>query len=375
MNNVRLSSTPSCRKSNWKSKALLLLLASLGARFAAPARAADGPTIVKPYVYVGVEQIVHLWSPTAKKFVDNTTAWAPHVRFYVQGPINGGSQFSVEFTKPGGAAWWKMDCPTNEIKADDYADLATPRPEFKDDKKYTNGVGVYGFKIRLKNEVTGENRVMFTGRFKVGKIPKGMGQKGRQNIVAFYVDNDAMLPIGYIRHPDESSNHNPPFSLAMWFKGDINGSDLAGYLFYKGKQIASTKDQGTAGTEEEALTTNSNDAGDPRWGLWEITWTNILITNPRPEEELNPAIHYLDKNPGQYEVKVTRAGKLARSATFTVGEDGKIVDNGLVAANNLATYRTILPVKVLGTLDGTWQKMAWKTEAFYGNPMKGFTAP
>jgi hypothetical protein len=35
----------------------------------------------------------------------------------------------------------------------------------------------------------------------------------------------------------------------------------------------------------------------------------------------------------------------------------------------------IVPVKVIGTQDGTWDQNAWKAEAFYGNPLKNFTWP
>jgi hypothetical protein len=31
-------------------------------------------------------------------------------------------------------------------------------------------------------------------------------------------------------------------------------------------------------------------------------------------------------------------------------------------------------VKILGDEDGPWNKNAWKSEAFYGNPLSGFTA-
>ncbi|HEV7473994.1 MAG TPA: hypothetical protein VGN90_08095 [Pyrinomonadaceae bacterium] len=40
----------------------------------------------------------------------------------------------------------------------------------------------------------------------------------------------------------------------------------------------------------------------------------------------------------------------------------------LVPAN-----RVIVPVQVIGDQDGTWDKTAWKTESFYGNPLMGFT--
>ena len=51
------------------------------------------------------------------------------------------------------------------------------------------------------------------------------------------------------------------------------------------------------------------------------------------------------------------------------------MDNGIVAANKLNITSVTVPVKVVGTSDGPWQPMAWKTDAFYGNPLQGFTAP
>jgi hypothetical protein len=75
------------------------------------------------------------------------------------------------------------------------------------------------------------------------------------------------------------------------------------------------------------------------------------------------------------EVKVLRNGKLARVAKFTVGADGKIVDNGIGKSNNLGAPRMILPVQIVGADDGEWDKTAWKTGAFYGNSLSGFTAP
>jgi hypothetical protein len=34
----------------------------------------------------------------------------------------------------------------------------------------------------------------------------------------------------------------------------------------------------------------------------------------------------------------------------------------------------IVPVQIIGDQDGPWNKTAWKTDAFYGNPLTGFTA-
>jgi hypothetical protein len=80
----------------------------------------------------------------------------------------------------------------------------------------------------------------------------------------------------------------------------------------------------------------------------------------------------MDKNPGEYELKVLWNNKLARSVKFTVPAGGKL-DTGLAASNKLGTDRLIVPVQIIGDQDGAWDKAAWRTDAFYGNPLTGFT--
>jgi hypothetical protein len=73
-------------------------------------------------------------------------------------------------------------------------------------------------------------------------------------------------------------------------------------------------------------------------------------------------------------LKVLWNNKLARSIKFTVRPDGKF-DNGIAAANKLGSDRVIVPVTIIGDQDGSWDRAAWKTDAFYGNPLSGFTPP
>jgi hypothetical protein len=83
------------------------------------------------------------------------------------------------------------------------------------------------------------------------------------------------------------------------------------------------------------------------------------------------ALHLLSDNPGEYEIKVLSKGHLARSIKFTVGPDGKF-DNGIATANQLGSDRVIVPVQILGP-GRPMESVAWKTDAFYNNPLKGFT--
>ncbi len=86
-------------------------------------------------------------------------------------------------------------------------------------------------------------------------------------------------------------------------------------------------------------------------------------------------LHLMSENPGDYEIKILYKGHLVRSIKFAVDADGKITDNGIATINKLGDNRVIVPVQVLGDSDGQWDKNAWKTDAFYGNPLKGFTGP
>jgi len=117
--------------------------------------------------------------------------------------------------------------------------------------------------------------------------------------------------------------------------------------------------------------------GDPqgRWGLWSFSFPKVRGFNNGTDAARYPDVFFLDKNPGDYEIKILRQQKLARSASFSVGADGRIVDNGIAKQNKLGGIRMILPMKIIGDQDGTWDHNAYKTEAFFGNPLTGFTAP
>jgi hypothetical protein len=81
----------------------------------------------------------------------------------------------------------------------------------------------------------------------------------------------------------------------------------------------------------------------------------------------------LYEHPGTYEIKLLRDGKLARTLKVTIGADGRPSDGG--AAASIGVTGALVPVTVLGTGDGSWRKDAYKTEALFGNPIAGFTAP
>jgi hypothetical protein len=116
--------------SGWQTHiGLVLVLSSIifAGQGAAPARADDGPRIVKTRLYVKLWQNHSYWPPATMQEQYDTTSWLPSVRFRVIGPVPGGSQFSVAVTKPDGSPWVSLDCPTEEIGAGRWLDVETPR--------------------------------------------------------------------------------------------------------------------------------------------------------------------------------------------------------------------------------------------------------
>jgi hypothetical protein len=144
-------------------------------------------------------------------------------------------------------------------------------------------------------------------------------------------------------------------------------------MFFEGNEV------GKAGCEAELenITTHFVEDSIPQ----KAKWARVICSFPnvRAWDKTGPAPgpfgpqYLLSANPGDYEFKLLWHNHLARSIKFTVGADGKF-DNGISSHNKLGSNRVIVPVQIIGDQDGSWDRAAWKTEAFYGNPLNGFTA-
>jgi hypothetical protein len=351
-----------------------LMVAMISGSFARPAAITNqsGPTLLKASVIVRANRLLRYWkAPDA----DNYWSWMPEMSFTVLGPINTGSAFFIDFTNEAGAAWYTVECATPTIDATRWQTITTPAITTHIDKRSTLATGTFGFTIRLKNELGGTNQTVFSGKFKVAKFHIGNDLPAFKNQFEYYVDQDWNLPIGYLYFNTAADQNMPPLKIAMWFRGELDNTKLAAYLFYNGKQIASTKDQSGSAGYDSAIFANSHE-GNTRWERWTFSWGSVRGWNTDTSSANNTSdIFFMNQKPGEYEVKVLREGDLARSAKFTVGVDGRLVDNGITAKNNLGGLAMILPVKVIGTADGQTDLNAWKTGAFYGNPLTGFLVP
>jgi hypothetical protein len=343
------------------------------------ARSAVAPTIVKDSIQVTLRTHRGFYKTPGGPKDENTWSWTPKIKFRVNGPITAGSQLSVEFTLPGNRPWVKFDCDTGEAKDETYwweTDCGNNLP----DEKSVTDTGIVEFRIQLRNELAGTNATLFSGRMKVNKFHVGLDLPKFKNNFAYYVDYDWNLPIGYVFLEGERDAHSsridwsfPELKVAMWFRGNEETThDVVAYLFYNGNQIGSTKttDQGT---ETDDVSNLASESSPYEWRRKKFWFNTVRGWDQQPQYHIKA--HLLNKNPGEYEVKVLQNGHLARVGKFKVGSDGKLTDGGFGVKNQMGNNRVVIPVQIVGEQDGSWDRAAWKTAGFYGNPLSDFVVP
>jgi hypothetical protein len=360
-----------------------LLLCNL---FAAPiakaqdsAAGGDSPSIAKDSVQVTAF--------TLNSYQGNydVWSWVPKIQFRTNGPIVSGSQLSVEFAQPSGA-WVKFDCKTEETKKGHFWNTEAGAHDIPDDKGITY-TGPLDFTIHMHNELAGTDAVLFTGKIKVAKVHSNESGPKVADHYVYYVDQDWNLPIGYVylTRDEVSGMKLPTLNVAFWARGDA--IDFAPHIFYQGSEVGKiffeNNEMGKASfkadvTDEPTQFIDDSLPQKAKWSRIVCTFPNVKAWDktgspPAPLPGQKGSRHLLKDNPGEYEVKVLWKGKLARSIKFTVNPDGKF-DDSISTANKLGDSHAIVPVQIIGDQDGTWDHDAWKTDAFYGNPLTGFNA-
>jgi hypothetical protein len=349
---------------------IVLLLSAYDA-----AAAQNQPTIAKdsvqitPFTFNVYKGNYDVWS------------WVPRMEYRVNGPIESGSQLYVEFKLPTGP-WVKFDCSTEPTQPGYWWKTSCGGRDIPEDKGslYT---GPVNFVIKLRNELQGTDSTLFTGKMKVAKARSNEHGPKAANQFVYFVDHDWNLPIGYVylTAGDVYGWEYPDFNVAFWVRGEAVSFDP--HLFYQGKEVGKKFYDGmevgkaSCDSEVENNTTHYVEDALPqkaKWARVRCTFPNVKGRDRKGQEHgLWGPPHFLAGNPGEYEFKLLWKNRLARSIKFTVAPDGKF-DNGIAINNKLGNDRIIFPVQVIGDLDGTWDRTAWKTEAFYGNPLAGFAA-
>jgi len=319
--------------------AVLVLIALVKSAFGVPG---DGPLIAKDTIRVKSEIQVY----------SNPHTWYPALEFQILGPLPSGAILWAEFGYPAKKSWVKMDCETraNILNKWEAAGCYTSR------EKAVGYVGPVDFTIHLRNEIEGTDQVLYKGKFKVVKTVHPASRD-----LYFHVDEDWRIPIGYLYF--DPSNAMRGLHAVMWFKGKPGG--VQPFLFYKGKEVVKGSECGAGGPGDF----------DPKAeGWWEVDceFPGAYENAQAAESGYDPKFD-LSANPGEYEIKALAGGKLARVLKFTVRPDGTI-DDAISVQNNLGRARAIVPVELVGN-QGIWDQAAWRTGAYYGQPLAGFTAP
>ena len=356
--------------------ALVVLAAAVVCAGAAAAQ--EGPTIAKDSV-----QMTAFTYNVYKKNYD-VWSWVPRAEFRVNGPIPSGGQLYVEYTVPG-APPVRFDCATEETQKGYWWRTSCGARDIPEEKA-TTYTGPVNFAIKLRNELAGTDTTLLNGRMKVAKtLSNEHGPKAAQKFV-YFVDHDWNLPIGYVWYtPDSVYGWDyPQFNIGFWVRGDPYKFDP--HLFYKGQEVGRMfmdgMQVGKASCEArvENNTTHYVNEAFPQKVKWSRVECSFPVvkqwdkTNGGQGQPNTNEMFKLASNPGEYEFKLLWNNKLARSIKFTVGPNGKL-DNGIATSNKLGSDRVIVPVTIIGDQDGAWDKAAWRTDAFYGNPLTGFTPP
>ena len=337
-------------------------------------QAADaGPTLAKDSLLVNAHTL-----NVYKKDYDKWS-WVPRLSFRVNGPIPSGGQLYAEFSIPGGGSI-KFDCPTEETAAG-----RTYRTDCGDvpAEQGTTYTGKVSFKIGIRNELASTDATIYSGKATIAKVHTNeVGPKAKLKFV-YYVEEDWNLPIGYVylKADDVTGWKAPTFQAAFWVRGEAY--NLQPHLFYQGKEVGKMffegQEVGKASCESDVETEVSQQVEEnvPQ----KAKWSRIMCDFPSVKAwdktgnkvGMFGELFAFAKNPGDYELKVLWQNHLARSLKFKVGPDGKYV-SPTSSANKLGSDRAIFPVQILGDQDGKWNKSAYKTDAYYGNPLTGFTA-
>ena len=328
------------------------------------------PVLLKPSIKISTVTHNEYWK---MKGQSNFSSWVPKMRFSQFYDNEKELNYGVEYFNPDGSAWYSEKLESFGRNADRavYYESQSPYGNGLLDTKSTNGTGVYGFKITNLDT----NEVLIKGKFKVGKF--SLDNDGRsKNKMSFYVDHDWIMPYAQVGfHHAFDGSGAMPIESSLWLKGDLNLDELEGRVFYKGQQVASTKDETSGVSIVEERTSDFAAAyqqADKIWKRYQLFFNNFRMDgNGSYNPEYFPRAHFADKNPGEYTIKVYRGGAQIREFAFTVGADGRFVNPAYSSQIPLPFYRFVVPVKFTGTGE-KWDAQAWKTDSFYGNPLTGF---
>ena len=323
-----------------------------------PPAGSGGPAVIKHSVAAQARTV------TSYKGNYGTHSWTPAVMFNVEGTAPNGSQFYAVVSMPNGTPWVELGCEWDASK--NYYRCGGPNvPE----EKGIITTGVFPFAIKMRNELRGVDQTLFSGKVKIDKAPDDSGTPAeRAKKSYFFPAHDWLMPVGYVYHsPQENFLYT-----AFWVRG--SSGRVTAHVYYRGKNVVPAQEPSCRDRSEVGDAYIRSVKPAPVWRLVEC---QLYVPVRDRGDQYHTPPHYLTANPGEYEIRVLRNDELSRSIKFTVGAEGQLAGGAPVLytvrwADGDRQPGVVVPVAILDGQDGPWDKIAWKAEAFYGNPLKGF---
>ena len=297
------------------------------------------------------------------------SSWLPQVDFNVLYDISAPKlRYQAEWFKSDGSLWFSE--PLEYINSSgDFPHLRSPYESVDVHPNAIIAVGTYGLKLTD----TKTSQVVFQGKFNVKKTLPDATLKNKN---LFYVENDWMLPIGYVgflKSYTDYDVHTRPMTF-FWFKGVPDTGQFEGELYFNNQKIATTDKGGHInkyGERGEDCFLARNICADSLIGF---EWDNFVLDNSSNARQNNPNAWFTNDHAGEYTVKIFYNGDQVRETKFTIDAKGLPARNAFSEQFFLTDYRVIVPVKIIGTTE-KYNAASWKTDIFYGNLLKGFVAP
>lgn len=301
--------------------------------------------------------------------LNDVSKWIPKVRFDSYYDQSSKLRYAAEWFKADGSPWFTEQLDASNDGREYLVDMQSP---YSDPVFQANSIAALGtYSLKVTDTKTGA--VIFQGKFKVGKLPLYPDDPKKKSAASFYVDNDWSLPIGYVGFDFDnwhSDQLNP--SVFLWFKGTLDTKDFEARLFYNNQMVASTDDGGYINSQFRRGEDCFLNREICSYTLWKFNWNNfILESNDYGRGKYPSAIFTRDK-PGEYTAKIFHKGVQVRELKFTIDSNGFITTNPYSDQVPMIYGGTAVPVKITGTLE-KWNTGTNKNDAFYGNPLIGFT--
>ena len=323
----------------------------------------DKPVFLRDSIEIQVETRETYWKFPNQNYY---TSWIPRASFFLFYDGSVKQRFTAEWFNPDGSPWFTEGLNYSH----NGREIARISSEYSDQLMSTKAAansGIFGLKITNSKN----NEVVFQGKFTVHKLPAFPGEARYRNQMAFFVDNDWNLPIGYVGFSADAGWSNPPPVVFMWFKGRLDAKDFEARLFHNGEQVASTDDNGIVNIYQYRGENCQRFSDTCRLQQFGFYWKRFIVENSSWVRKQKPDSIFTRDKPGEYTVKVFHKGVQVRTTQFAIDSAGRIARNAFSSQMPLNDHKIVVPVKILGNLD-KWNPANSKADAFYGNPLTGF---